>query len=394
MLAIAVAAKLAGAQGVTAIAEFAALVDARLVGAGRDFPPWVIEVHSNAMPTRGLQQLRTILVTGGAGYIGSHTCVELLAAGFRVVVVDNLCNAKRESLARVEAISRRPLHFHRADVRDAAGLDAVFRQYAINAVMHFAGLKSVSESVTSPDRYIDNNLLGTRTLCEAMARHGCRRLVFSSTACVYGCSSQVAIAEHAPTSPAQPYGETKLAAERHLRSLCEGDTGWRASSLRYFNPVGAHESGLLGEDPLAHPHNLAPAIARVAIGKRDALQVWGGDWPTPDGTGVRDYIHVTDLARGHVRALLRLDETRGEPAINLGTGRPHSVLEVLAAFEKAVGRAIPHRIRGRREGDTAMYFADPRLAKRLLGWEARLDIEAMARDAWRWQRMNPDGYPR
>ena len=336
--------------------------------------------------------MKTILVTGGAGYIGSHTCVELLAAGYAVVVVDNLCNASEEALRRVRKISGKPLEFQRVDVRNKEALSAVFDEHPIDAVVHFAGLKSVAESVEDPARYFENNLGGTVTLCEVMAAHGIKSIVFSSTAAVYGEPSEEPIPEEAPTHPAQPYGESKLAVERHLHSLVEDDPAWNALSLRYFNPVGAHDSGLIGEDPTDIPHNLAPYITQVAIGKLEVLSVWGDDWPTPDGTGVRDYIHVVDLARAHEHAIELLASNPGELVLNLGTGRPYSVLEVHAAFERAVGQTIPYEIKGRREGDSAMYFADPRKANSMLGWEATRDIDAMARDAWRWQKMNPDGY--
>ncbi len=336
--------------------------------------------------------MKTILVTGGAGYIGSHTCVELLEAGYQVVVVDNLCNASKEALNRVEVITCKPLAFHEVDVRDAQGLDRVFREHSIDSVIHFAGLKAVGESVEFPERYFDNNVKGTRVLCTAMTDAGVKNLVFSSTASVYGFPNDEPISENAPTQPAQPYGETKLAAEQYLTHLCESDKAWNSISLRYFNPIGAHESGMIGEDPSGIPNNLTPYITQVAIGKRAVLQVWGDDWPTADGTGVRDYIHVVDLAQGHVKALEKLIEQPGELVVNLGTGRPYSVLEVHAAFEKAVGRNIPYEIKGRREGDIAIYFADPSLAHQLLGWQARLDIDAMAIDAWRWQEMNPNGY--
>ncbi len=336
--------------------------------------------------------MNTILVTGGAGYIGSHTCVELLEAGYQVVVIDNLCNSSQEALKRVETITCEGLAFYEVDVRDADALRGVFSSHNIDAVIHFAGLKAVGESVEFPERYYDNNVQGSKTLCQVMSEFGVKQLVFSSTASVYGFPSDDPIAENAQTQPAQPYGETKLAAERHLGELCRMDPHWRAISLRYFNPVGAHESGMIGEDPSGIPNNLTPFITQVAIGKREILQVWGDDWPTHDGTGVRDYIHVVDLARGHVKALERLAEQKGELIINLGTGRPYSVLEVHAAFEKAVGRDIPYEIKGRREGDIAIYFAEASLAKDLLGWQAELDIDAMACDAWRWQQMNPNGY--
>jgi UDP-glucose 4-epimerase len=336
--------------------------------------------------------LKTVLVTGGAGYIGSHTCVELLAADHAVVVLDNLCNSSVEALRRVESITGKPLAFVEGDVRDRATLDTLFKRYAIDAVVHFAGLKSVAESVAHPQRYFDNNVEGSKTLCDAMAGHGLRNLVFSSTAAVYGNPSSDPISEEAPTRPAQPYGESKLAVEQHLHELHAANPRWNVISLRYFNPVGAHPSGQIGEDPKGTPSNLAPYITQVAIGMHEKLSVWGNDWDTPDGTGVRDYIHVVDLARAHVRALELLEADPGEQILNLGTGRPYSVLEVHAAFERAVGRAIPYEIQGRREGDSSIYFADPCKATKLLNWSAELDIDDMARDAWRWQQQNPDGY--
>ena len=336
--------------------------------------------------------MKTILVTGGAGYIGSHICVELLRAGYAVVVVDNLCNASREALNRVQRITGKPLLFHEQDVRDRKALTGVFARQAITAVIHCAGLKAVAESIAFPERYFDNNVRGASVLCEVMAEQGVKNLVFSSSACVYGRVGNEPIAEGAPTRPVQPYGETKLAVERYLRELCAGDGRWNAISLRYFNPAGAHPSGLLGEDPAGVPGNLAPLITQVAIGGRGCLEVCGNDWPTADGTGVRDYIHVVDLALGHLQALAKLAENPGELIINLGAGRPYSVLEVHAAFEKATGCKIPYRIGPRRAGDIAVSFADPGLAKRLLGWEAVHDIDDMARDAWRWQHLNPNGY--
>lgn len=336
--------------------------------------------------------MKTVLVTGGAGYIGSHTCVELLAAGHAVVVLDNLCNSSAEALHRVENISGRSLEFVEADVRDRRAVDALFKAHSIDSVVHFAGLKSVAESVAHPELYFDNNLGGTRALCEIMADHGIKDLVFSSTASVYGNPSNDPIPEEAPTQPAQPYGESKLAVEEYLHTLHAADTGWNVLSLRYFNPVGAHPSGLIGEDPNDIPNNLAPYITQVAIGKREKLSIFGNDWDTVDGTGVRDYIHVMDLAHGHVAALDKLADKPGELILNLGTGRPYSVLEVLAAFERAVGKPIPYEFRDRRDGDSSIYYADTRKATKLLNWTAELDIDDMAQDAWRWQQQNPDGY--
>lgn len=336
--------------------------------------------------------MKTILVTGGAGYIGSHTCLELLEAGHAVVVVDNLCNATAASLARVQSITGKSLVFQQADVRDAAALSPIFAEHTIDAVIHFAGLKAVGESVEYPDEYFDNNLHGSETLTRVMADAGVFNIVFSSSATVYGISSEEPLTEDQPTHPANPYGDTKLAVEQHLHRLCEADSRWNAISLRYFNPVGAHASGQIGENPTGVPNNLTPFITQVAIGKLEYLSIWGDDYPTVDGTGVRDYIHVVDLAQGHLAALAKLAGKPGELIVNLGSGHPSSVLEVLAAFEKAVGRAIPYQIKARREGDVASVFADTTKCKEVLGWQAQLDIDSMATDAWRWQTMNPKGY--
>ncbi len=336
--------------------------------------------------------MKTILVTGGAGYIGSHTCVELLKAGYGVVVVDNLDNGCEEALRRVERISHRDLMFVNADVRDKDALNTVFADFPVDAVIHFAGLKSVAESVENPDLYYDVNLGGSIALCEVMESHGIQAIVFSSSATVYGLSSNDPIQEQSETRPAQPYGKTKLAVERHLEKLCKDNQTWNAVSLRYFNPVGAHPSGLIGEDPKGTPNNLAPYITQVAAGFRDKLMVFGDDYPTHDGTGVRDYIHVVDLARGHVAAVNFLAEKRGYMALNLGTGRPYSVLEVLSAFKRAVGEDIPYEIATRRDGDIAIYIADTAKAEMELGWAAKFDMDDMARDAWNWQSKNPEGY--
>jgi UDP-glucose 4-epimerase len=337
--------------------------------------------------------LKTILVTGGAGYIGSHTCLELLQAGYAVVVVDNLCNASVVALERVQELAAAKLEFYPADIRDREALSAVFEQHAIDAVIHFAGLKAVGESVDQPLRYYENNVQGSLVLLDVMAQRGLTSVVFSSSATVYGVSSDDPIAENAPLQAINPYGQTKLMVEQVLRDLCASDSRWNAINLRYFNPVGAHPSGRIGEDPNGPPNNLTPFITQVAIGKRDSLSVWGADYDTRDGTGVRDYIHVVDLARGHVKALEKLAQAPGALNINLGTGRNYSVLEVVAAFEKASGCSIPYQIMDRRPGDLATLYANPGLALELLGWQAELDMETMARDAWRWQQQNPDGYP-
>jgi UDP-glucose 4-epimerase len=333
-----------------------------------------------------------VLVTGGAGYIGSHTCVELLSAGHDVVVVDNLSNSKPVALERVQAIAGRGLVFVRADLRDQGALDAVFRDYRFDAVIHFAGLKAVGESTQQPLAYYDNNVYGTLCLCRAMAAAGVRRLVFSSSATVYGDPATVPIREDFPLAATNPYGRTKLFIEEILRDLHRADAAWDIALLRYFNPVGAHPSGRIGEDPSGVPNNLMPFIAQVAVGKRDALRVFGDDYPTPDGTGVRDYIHVVDLARGHLAALERLSAAPGVVTYNLGTGRGYSVLDMLRAFAQAAEREIPYRVVARRPGDIATCYADPSLAAAALGWRATRDLEAMVTDHWRWQRENPDGY--
>jgi len=333
-----------------------------------------------------------VLVTGGAGYIGSHTCLELLQAGYEVVVVDNLCNSKVESLKRVQRIAGRSLSFCRVDLLDKAALDSVFRTHHIEAVLHFAGLKAVGESVQIPLRYYHNNVTGTLILCEVMKEFGVKTMVFSSSATVYGNPLEVPITEDFPVSPTNPYGRTKLMIEEILRDLHAADSGWQVALLRYFNPVGAHESGQIGEDPNGIPNNLFPFIAQVAVGKLKELQVFGNDYPTPDGTGVRDYIHVTDLARGHLRALEKLRTQPGLVTYNLGTGRGYSVLEAIAAFSRAAGTPIPHEIVGRRPGDVAVSYADPSLARRELSWQADKGLAEMCADAWRWQSKNPAGY--
>lgn len=327
----------------------------------------------------------TILVTGGAGYIGSHTCVELLAAGHDLVVFDNLSNSKPAVLDRVAQIAGRGLGFIEGDVRDREALRRVFATHRIDAVIHFAGLKAVGESVAQPLRYYDNNVSGSIALFEAMAEAGVKTVVFSSSATVYGDPQEVPIREGSPLSATNPYGRSKLMVEEILRDTAYADDAWRVALLRYFNPVGAHASGMIGEDPNGIPNNLMPFITQVAIGQRPELSVFGNDYTTPDGTGVRDYIHVVDLARGHLAALSALRGRAGVMTVNLGTGRGYSVLEVVQAFERASGRRVPYRIAPRRAGDIAQCFADPSLAANLLGWRAELDLDAMCQDSWRWQ---------
>lgn len=333
-----------------------------------------------------------ILVTGGAGYIGSHACVELLQAGHQVIVVDNLSNSKEESLRRVQALTGRPLTFHAVDLRDRQALAAVFDATRVDAVIHFAGLKAVGESVAIPLTYYHNNITGTVTLCQVMAEHGVKTLVFSSSATVYGDPPSVPITEDFPLAPTNPYGRTKYFIEEILRDLYRSDPEWRISLLRYFNPVGAHPSGQIGEDPNGIPNNLMPYVAQVAVGKLPELRVFGNDYPTPDGTGIRDYIHVVDLVIGHLRALDRLAEKPGVITHNLGTGRGYSVLEVVRTFEQASGRKIPFKIVGRRPGDVAVSYADPTKARNELGWVAERDLFDMCADTWRWQSNNPRGY--
>lgn len=333
-----------------------------------------------------------ILVTGGAGYIGSHTCVELLNAGHEVTVVDNLSNSKRESLRRVEVLTNKPVIFHQIDLLDRSGLDQVFSQTPVDAVIHFASLKAVGESVAKPLHYYHNNITGTLILCEVMAAHNVRTLVFSSSATVYGLSDKMPLREDAPIGAINPYGQTKVMIETILRDLAVSDPAWQIAILRYFNPVGAHPSGLIGEDPNGVPNNLLPFVAQVASGRLPMIKVFGNDYPTPDGTGVRDYIHVVDLAIGHLRALDKLATKPGVVTYNLGTGRGYSVLEVIAAFERACGKKLPYQIVGRRPGDSAESYADPTLANRELGWVAERDLDTMCADTWRWQQANPYGF--
>jgi UDP-glucose 4-epimerase len=333
-----------------------------------------------------------ILVTGGAGYIGSHTCVELLNAGHEVVVVDNLHNSKEEALRRVQEITGKSLVFHKVDLLDYDALRAVFRQHNFDAVIHFAALKAVGESVEMPLAYYHNNLTGTIHLCQAMREAEVFDLVFSSSATVYGESNQPPLVEDMPTSATNPYGWTKVMMEQIFKDWCVAEPRANIILLRYFNPVGAHPSGRIGEDPNGIPLNLLPYVTQVAVGIRPKLQVFGDDYPTPDGTPLRDYIHVVDLAIGHVRALEKLADKPGAIAYNLGTGRPYSVLEVIHTFEKATGKKIPYEIVGRRPGDLPVSYADPAKANRELHWKATRTLEEMCADAWRWQSQNPNGY--
>ncbi|WP_438767276.1 UDP-glucose 4-epimerase GalE [Kushneria sp. TE3] len=333
-----------------------------------------------------------ILVTGGAGYIGSHTVLALLEAGQDVLVLDNFCNASQKSLDRVNTLTGREARWVEGDIRDAALLDDIFEHNDIDSVIHFAGLKAVGESVQKPLAYFDNNVNGTLVLCEAMSRAGVKTIVFSSSATVYGDPESVPIREDFPTAATNPYGRSKLMVEEILRDLVVADPQWRISVLRYFNPVGAHDSGMIGEDPNGIPNNLVPFVSQVAIGRREVLSVFGNDYDTSDGTGVRDYIHVTDLAKGHLMALDYLSRHDGVHTFNLGTGKGYSVLEVVKAFEKASGREVAYEIRPRRAGDIARCYADPAHAERVLGWTAEAGLEEMMADTWRWQQKNPDGY--
>jgi UDP-glucose 4-epimerase len=335
-----------------------------------------------------------ILVTGGAGYIGSHTCLELLQAGYDVTVIDNLSNSKVESLKRVQALAGRPLTFHKQDLLDSKGLQAIFAKESIEAVIHFAGLKAVGESVSRPLQYYHNNITGTLILLETMLAFGVLNLVFSSSATVYGDPASVPITEDFPLGGiTNPYGQTKMMIEQICQDLQVANPAFNVALLRYFNPVGAHASGRIGEDPSDVPNNLLPYVAQVAVGKLSKLAVFGNDYPTPDGTGVRDFIHVVDLALGHLRALEKLKTNPGVIIYNLGTGRGYSVLEMVAAFEKASGKKIPYAIVARRAGDIAICYADAGKAARELKWQAVRGIEEMCADAWRWQSANPDGYP-
>ncbi|ACZ19641.1 UDP-glucose 4-epimerase [Thermanaerovibrio acidaminovorans DSM 6589] len=333
-----------------------------------------------------------ILVTGGAGYIGSHCCVELLSEGYQLVVVDSLVNSKPEALRRIRRITGRDLEFYRGDVGDRELLERVFSENRIDAVIHFAGLKAVGESVQVPLKYYRNNVCGTVALCEAMERHQIKRMVFSSSATVYGEPERCPISEDFPLEAKSPYGRTKLMIEQILGDLASSNRDFSLVILRYFNPIGAHESGLMGEDPNGIPNNLMPYITQVASGRLETLNVFGGDYDTPDGTPIRDYIHVVDLVKGHLKALDKATSSAGTFVYNLGTGRGYSVLEVIRAFEAATGVRIPYRIVDRRPGDVPVCYADPSKALRELGWRAERTLEDMCRDSWRWQTMNPMGY--
>jgi len=333
-----------------------------------------------------------ILVTGGAGYIGSHTCIELIESGYEVVVVDNLCNSSLESLKRVEKLTDSDIPFHKVDVRDKQALTHVFEQYSIDGVIHFAGLKAVGESVQKPIEYYDTNVGGTFILADVMREFDCKTFIFSSSATVYGDPHTVPIKEDFPLSVTNPYGRSKLMIEEFLQDVFVADDSWHIALLRYFNPMGAHKSGLIGEDPNDTPNNLIPYISQVAVGKLERLSVFGGDYDTPDGTGVRDYIHVVDLAKGHVKALQALKDKSQILIVNLGTGNGYSVLDMVKAFEKASGKNIPYKIVDRRSGDIATCYADPVYAEERLGWKAECELDEMCEDTWRWQGMNPNGY--
>lgn len=353
-----------------------------------------------------MKEQTNILVTGGAGFIGSHTCVELLTSGYSVIVVDDLSNSSEIALTRVktivsqaEALGQAPagasqrLTFYEANILDKTALNKVFEQHTIDAVVHFAGFKAVGESVEKPLEYYQNNISGTLTLCEVMRDHGCKSIVFSSSATVYGNPDTVPLTESAPKKPAtNPYGWTKWMIEEILEGLHTADESWNIVILRYFNPIGAHESGLIGEDPKGIPNNLVPFVAQVAVGRHPAIRVFGTDYATPDGTGVRDYIHVVDLARGHVAALEWMQNKHGVEIINLGTGVGSSVLDVIKSFSKACGKQLPYEKLPRRAGDIAQNYADPEKAKRVLGWVARYDLDKMCEDSWNWQSNNPNGY--
>ena len=353
-----------------------------------------VERHKDGrISGKGIVRKMTILVTGGAGYIGSHTCVELLNEGHEVVILDNLYNSSRKAVDRIEEITGKKVTFYEADIRDRAGIKAVFDQEQIDAVIHFAGLKAVGESVAKPIEYYENNIGGTLTLCDEMRNHGVKNIIFSSSATVYGDPAEIPITESCPKGVCtNPYGWTKSMLEQILTDIHTSDNEWNVVLLRYFNPIGAHKSGMIGEDPKGIPNNLLPYVAQVAIGKLPQIGVFGNDYDTPDGTGVRDYIHVVDLARGHVKALAKLTPGSGVNVYNLGTGNGYSVLDVIHAFEKACGHELKYEIKPRRPGDIATCYAKCDKAKRELGWEAEYGIEEMCADSWRWQSQNPNGY--
>ncbi|MDB2106227.1 UDP-glucose 4-epimerase GalE [Clostridium paraputrificum] len=335
----------------------------------------------------------SILVTGGAGYIGSHTSIELLQAGYDIVIVDNFCNSKPESLNRIEELTGKKPKFYEVDILDREGLNKVFEENNIEAVIHFAGLKAVGESVEKPIEYYENNISGTLVLCDVMRKHNVKKIVFSSSATVYGMNNKVPFSEDMPTASAtNPYGSTKLFIEQILSDIYVSDNEWSVALLRYFNPIGAHESGRIGEDPNGIPNNLMPYITQVAVGKRKELSVFGNDYDTHDGTGVRDYIHVVDLAKGHLKAVGKVLSSNGVEAYNLGTGIGYSVLDVVNSFEKASGQKVPYKIVERRAGDIATCYADATKALRELGWKAEKNLDDMCRDSWRWQKNNPNGY--
>ena len=334
----------------------------------------------------------SVLVTGGAGFIGSHTLISLINAGFEPIVVDNLSNSKVEALHRVEKIVGKKIKFYENDVCDETALEKIFSENTIDSVIHFAGLKAVGESVVKPIEYYDNNIMSTLTLCKVMRKHNVKKIIFSSSATVYGAATTVPLTEDMPTGATNPYGKTKLFIEHILSDIFVSDNDWSVVLLRYFNPIGAHESGTIGEDPKSIPNNLMPYIAQVAVGKLEKLHVFGDDYNTPDGTGVRDYIHVVDLADGHVKAVEWVMANKGCEAINLGTGKGTSVLELKNAFEKASGVTVPFVIDPRRPGDLGEVYADASKAKNILGWEAKFDVDRMCADSWRWQKNNPNGY--
>lgn len=333
-----------------------------------------------------------VLVTGGAGYIGSHTVLELLQEGHDVIVIDNLSNSSEEAIRRVESITGKTITFYKTDLLNEQEVDSIFSQHRIDSVIHFAGYKAVGESVQKPLMYYRNNIGSTLILCDIMKKHGVKNIVFSSSATVYGDPATVPITEDFPLSATNPYGRTKLFIEYILKDLYIADNSWNIALLRYFNPVGAHKSGLIGEDPNDIPNNLMPYVSQVAVGKLEQLSVFGDDYPTPDGTGVRDYIHVVDLAIGHLKALQKLESNPGLVIYNLGTGKGSSVLDMIKAFEEASGQKVPYKITERRPGDVASCYADPSKAEKELGWKAERDIHEMCEDAWRWQSQNPDGY--